>query len=109
MRKPLIGAVLDSVTWSRQGTGEGLSSRKGECNIEPHGTPRRRHDDLLPLNLRCRPAFQNDHLSGAVSARRGSGALRDQVVHVRLIAPEMLCGLLGRVPAPLADQDAGPR
>lgn len=47
--------------------------------------------------------------AGAVSTRRGSGALRDQVVHVRLIAPEILYGLLGRVPAPLAAQDAGAR
>jgi hypothetical protein len=31
MRKPLTGALLDSVAWPRQGTGEGLPSRKGNA------------------------------------------------------------------------------
>jgi Uncharacterized protein conserved in bacteria C-term(DUF2220) len=47
--------------------------------------------------------------AGAVKTQRGRGAMRDQVAHVRLVDPEVLYRLLGRVPAPQAAQDAGAR
>jgi hypothetical protein len=47
--------------------------------------------------------------AGAVTVGRGRGVKRDQVVHVRLAAPETLYRYLRRVPAPEAAQDAGVR
>jgi len=47
--------------------------------------------------------------AGAVSVGRGRGAKRDEIVHVRLTAPEVLYRHLDRMPASRIAEDAGAR